>query len=85
MANIQFTDNAFRYHRGGDNGLIYEISDDDSSGDPKYYGYLASNGAWIIMEWNEASGTYRYAAGVSLYGANWTARASLDYGYYNLI
>jgi len=85
MANIQFTDSSFRYHRTGEHGIIFEISDEDSASDPKYYGYLACNGSWIIMQWTESTGQYRYAAGTSLYGANWTARAGLSYGYYNLI
>ena len=82
---IQLRDAHFIYHKAGNNEVHYEISDSDETGDPKYYGYLAANGAWIIMEVNEASGTYRYCAGASLYSAYWTARAAQSYGYYSLL
>ena len=56
----------------------YRISDEDSSGTVKYYGYLKAGGAWYIQRVDEA-GTYRYAAGSSGYAAAWTARASKTY------
>lgn len=61
----------------------YQISDTDSASDPKYYGYLAVDGQWYIMEENTAAGTYRYVRGASDYTTAWTGRASLTYGYYN--
>lgn len=78
-------DTLFRRHIGGDYGVFFEISDEDSAGDPKYYGYLSSGGVWIIMEWNAGLGTYRYCSGQGLYTANWTARVGLTYTYFNLM
>lgn len=82
---MQLTDIAFLWHKVGGSNIHFEISDEDSASDPRYYGWLAANGAWIIMEWNVAAGTYRYKAGNGLYTANWTARAGLTYVYYNQI
>ena len=59
----------------------YEISDTDDLGDPKYFGYVKSNGHWKIMKQN-TDGTYRYARGISGYQTFWADRASLGYSYY---
>lgn len=78
-------DHLFKAHTEGEAAVCYEISDQDAGSDPKYYGYLAYNGAWIIQEFNVAAGTFRYKSGTSLYAANWTGRAGLSYGYFNTI
>ena len=57
----------------------YQPSDIDSTSDPKYYGFLAADGSWYIMEENTAEGTYRYVRGTSGYAAAWTARATNTY------
>lgn len=88
MGLMQLKDVQFFLHHSGDAIIPFEISDEaDKVGDTtvKYYGWLASTGAWIIQKYDTTAGTYRYAAGASLYTANWTARESLTYLYYNQI
>ncbi len=64
----------------------YAISDQDESGDPKYYGFLSSDGHWYIMEENAANNTFRYCNGTpGGYAAAWTARASETYSYFSAI
>lgn len=82
---MQFTDYLFQYHKRGDHGIAYEISDKDETGTSKYYGYLSCDGSWIIMLWNTTTDTFRYAAGQELYSAAWTGRAALSYGLYNAL
>lgn len=84
---INRTDYHFIYHKRGGHDITFEISDQDESGDPSYYGYLSVDGSWIIQEVNTALGTYRYAMGISGYktagtGA-WATRAALTYYYFN--
>ena len=69
--------------QGGKDYCEHFPSDEDESSDPKYYGLLSSIGSWIIIEKNDANGTYRYAAGKTrtTYTAAWTGRAGLTYGY----
>ena len=61
----------------------YAISDEDSAGDPRYYGFLSPIGSWIIMKHDVAGLNYRYCTGKNGYVAKWTDRASLSYDYYN--
>ena len=61
----------------------YRFSDMDVSSDPMYVGYVDPDGAWYIMEFNNASGTARYVKGSSGYTTAWTNRAIQSYGYYN--
>lgn len=84
---INRTDYKFVYHKSGGHDVIFEISDEDTTGDPQYFGYLSVDGSWIIQEVNQALGTYRYVMGTSGYktaitGA-WATRATLTYVYYN--
>jgi len=90
---IQFLDYSYKLHQKGDHLVHYELSDSDEAADPHYYGYLNSDGGWLIMEWNMAAGTYRYCAGTTpayktaLTGA-WAKRADplvIVYVYYNEI
>ena len=55
----------------------------DVSSDPMYVGYVDPDGAWYIMEFNNASGTARYVKGSSGYTTAWTNRAIQSYDYYN--
>lgn len=80
---IKQRDYAYKYHKFGDHQVVFEISDEDLSGDPQYYGYLSETGSWLIQERNIASGTYRYAIGQSDYGTSWTGRAGLTYVVFN--
>lgn len=63
----------------------FAASDLDESGDPKYYGFLAANGNWYIMESSDSAGTFRYCYGESGYSAAWTGRAGLTYGLFSVI
>lgn len=45
-----------------------------------YYGYLGTNGEWVIMRENTAQTEYRYKLGASDYQSNWSNRGSLTYG-----
>lgn len=82
---MQFTDYLFQYHKRGDHGIAYEISDKDEDSTTRYYGYLSCDGSWIIMEWDTDADTFRYAGGSELYPAAWAGRAALSYGYYNAL
>ena len=57
----------------------YQPSDTDTAADTKYYGYLAADGSWYIMEEVTSLGTFRYYRGTTGYAAAWTARATPTY------
>lgn len=83
---MQLNDFHFIYHKVGDSVMHFEISDEKAKGGDdtiRYYGYVAENGAWIIMESDTDEGTYRYKIGTKLYAANFIAREGLSYGLYN--
>lgn len=82
---MQYTDYSFRFHKQGAHEMLYEISDKDETSTTKYYGYLASTGSWIIMEWDTVADTFRYAAGDELYTAAWAGKAALSYALYSAI
>jgi len=85
---MEIRDYRFQFHKHGTNDLVFEVSDEKvDSGDSniRYYGYLSYYGSWIIMEWNNTDGTYRYKSGQDNYAANWVLRESLTYGYYNAL
>lgn len=86
MGLLQLKDVQYFLHKTGDTIIPFEISDEAAKGSDaniRYYGWLAYNGSWVIQEVNSTLGTYRYVAGDSLYSANWTARESKTYLYYN--
>lgn len=60
----------------------FVVSDEDTSSDPVYYGYVDRFGSWYILERNTTNGTYRYAKGTSDYATNWTNRTSLTYQHF---
>ena len=64
----------YLYAKGG---LRYEISGQDTAGDPQYYGYLNNEGYWIIQKFSAAAGTYLYAQGTNSYSTYWANRAAL--------
>lgn len=63
----------------------YHISDQDEATTTKYYGFITKDGHWYIMQNDTVAGTYRYARGVSAYTTGWSGRASLTYGYFDVI
>ena len=82
---MQKSDSNFIYHKVGGHEILFEISDEDISSDPMYFGYLAENGSWIIQQRTVSTGAYRYAMGVSGYATAWTGRAALSYALYNAL
>ena len=61
----------------------FQPSDIDTAADTKYYGYLAADGSWYIMQEITTAGTFRYIRGSSAYITSWTGRAGLTYVYYS--
>jgi hypothetical protein len=81
---MQFRDYIYARHAKGDYDILYEISDQDVTSNPRYYGYLASDGGWIIMKWDTSANSYRYCMGESDYATNWAVRSTiLVYVYYS--
>lgn len=67
-----------------DNPLAkYRIAEQQTSGDPKYFGYTDRLGNWYIMEQNVSEGTFRYVKGSSEFPTNWTNRTELSYNYFH--
>ena len=61
---------------------VYKISNLDTGGDIKYFGYLDKDGNWYIMQLTSVSSLY--IKGTSDYETNWTNRAiSLNYDYFH--
>lgn len=82
---MEIKDYRLTLHKLGGEKSIFEIADEDIAGDPMYFGYLNSEGYWVIQQRSASAGSYRYAYGTSAYSTAWTARAGLSYGYYNEI
>ena len=64
----------------------YEISDLDTAGATKYYGFLDQYGNWYIIQATDT--TFRYIRGdsqINPYPDNWTNRGSLSYDLFNNI
>lgn len=60
----------------------YEVNDVDDSSSPSYYGFVDKDNNWYITK-ESSDGSFRYVRGAGSYVANWTARASLAYGYFS--
>jgi len=77
----------FIFHKHGGNRIDFEPSDEDTADATyKYYGYLSSQGAWLIMRFDLTTPNivlYRYAAGKTGYAANWAGRAGLSYSLFS--
>ena len=65
----------------------YRISDTDSLGTVRYYGFLQVDSKWYIMKEDTTNPvvTYRYIKGDSGYAAAWAGRAALSYDTYDVI
>jgi hypothetical protein len=93
----QIHDYRMIYHKVGDEQARFEASDMDPLGAGtvvaghsfQFYGFLASNGAWIIQRFDTTNATsitaYRYAAGQEGYAAAWAGRDALTYDLFNTI
>ncbi len=58
---------------------IYKISNLDTEGDTKYFGYVNSEGGWYIMKLTSIAATY--VKGDSEYSTNWDLRAGVELSY----
>ena len=76
---IKRRDYTYTYHKVGDHQVIFEIANEDLSGDPQYYGYLSETGSWIVQKRAVSTGIYTYCIGQSGYSTAWTGRAGLTY------
>ena len=63
----------------------YKPSDADETTANKYYGFLDKDGNWYIMKNDTSANSYRYAKGSGSYSTNWTGRAGLTYGYFDVV
>lgn len=59
----------------------FQISDEDSGGTTKYYGFVDQDERWYILKTTATA--YRYAVGNGGYEAAWTARADQTYKYFH--
>jgi len=94
---IRIADYRRIYKQVGDQVCEFEVSDEDQLGvgtvlaghEYRYYGYEASNGAWIIQQCDTTTATqivkYRYVGGTSHAGylAAWIGRDALVYEYFS--
>ena len=62
-----------------DIAALYSVADIDDASDPKYYGMVSTDGAWLIQKYDEAAGTIRWCKGDEDYTDNWSNRAALSY------
>ena len=61
----------------------YKITDIDSAGDTKYFGYTDKDANWYIRQLTGT--TSRYVKGSSGYTTAWTNRATQSYDYFYTI
>lgn len=54
----------------------YNISDMDTAGTTKYYGFLNKNGGWYIMKENTTTNSFSYRKGAADYDTGWSDRTS---------
>lgn len=61
-------------------GLLdgFTLTDEDTAGSVKYYGYTREGGAYRIMKYDSTAGTYTFNMGKNMtnYATRWAARAS---------
>ena len=82
---IKRQDPDYVYHKVGDYQIVFEIANEDLSGDPQDFGYLSDSGSWLIQKRTISTGIYLYAIGASAYGTAWTGKASLTYTTFDAI
>ncbi len=91
MLPLQIKDTNFLFHKRGGHEELFQLSDMDTAGATKYYGYLSGEGTWIIIQENTTTETYRYVGGTSAADYKtaitgyWATRATLTYGYYDAL
>lgn len=82
---MQISDFTFTFHGKGNENVLFMASDIDEASSTKYYGFLTSDGRWMIIQ--KTATAVRYCLGQSDYktaitGA-WATRAGLTYNYFN--
>ncbi len=81
----QIQDFNFTYHGKGNEIAQFMASDLDEVASTKYYGFLSSDGRWMIMEKTDT--TVRYVLGQGNYktatSGGWARRAAHTYSYFN--
>jgi len=57
------------------------LTNEDTAGDPQFFGYQRPGGSWLIMKYDVAGGTYTFKLGstYATYANIWTNRATEDY------
>lgn len=92
MDEITFKDYKFQLHKVGTPDVNYQAARQDCAANPSYFGFVAEDGSWVIMEQNDANGTFKYfrGDGVALAQSGngtltegWTNRATHTYVEYN--
>ena len=78
MLNIDFN-NSFR--NNSSDKLYYFPTNRDESSDPRYYGFVTTDGRFYIIEDNKSNGTTKYVYGKTNYATSWTNRSSLTYNW----
>ena len=68
---MQIKDYGYQWHKIGGHDMDFQASDLNEVAATKYYGFLAENGSWIIMQHNTTTGTLRYCRGTTGYSGNW--------------
>jgi hypothetical protein len=63
----------------------YYPSDEDTTAEVKYYGFLTCDSNWYIMQNDTSAESYRFFKGSGNYPANWISRSGLSYDYYSTI
>lgn len=81
---MHIVDTAFQWHKIGEREMDFQASDMNEAAATKYYGFLAENGSWIIMQHNTTAGTIRYCKGTTGYSNNWNqiTGGTLTFGFY---
>jgi hypothetical protein len=82
---MQITDFHLAYHSEGGNDVQFMASDLDEAASTKYYGFVTSDGRWMIIEKTATTVRYRFGQGnykTATTGA-WAMRASGSYYYFN--
>lgn len=82
---LQIRDSQIKIHTAGGYDLSFEIANEDNTDATYlYYGYLSTEGFWIIQrrEVSSAASEYKYAAGktIATYTAAWHATTKLYQG-----
>jgi hypothetical protein len=82
---MQVKDSFLNFHRRGSEDSFFEIAREDIASDPTYFGYLNTEGSWIIQRRTASTGLYEYKGGLSGFTTAWSGRAGLAYGEYNAL